>query len=518
MKRVILVGDTRERLRNDVDDDSVDCIVTSPPYWALRDYGVSGQLGLEPTWREHMANLREVFAECYCALKPTGSLWVNYGDTISAATVGSRDAGSWVGKGRAPEAAHPANAPNRLSKADPPKHKLGLAWRLRFMLNDDLGFISRADIVWHKPNSMPLSMKDRVTPKYEMLFHLVKKPRYWFDLDAIRKPFNPDPRESCAPRLARGTQKPMPPGQKADSLHRVRSDNTWEARRGASIHGKGPASGQKPHSTQRPSFNLRVRDAQRGVSDLKWGTLDGKRTTATPEDVAAYEPRDAKPRRDKTLDADALGPSKDRHLRLPPEKGEDGGPDANGQYGGLGANPGDVWEIPWTEADEEWDSAIWTIPNQPFREAHFATFPEELARRCIVSSCPREICTKCFLGRRLAVSAPEMVDERGRPRKDGERFQAATESGSHRAPGEGMAGTGRARRLVLGYRDCGCGAPFTPGVVLDPFAGAFTVPFVAAREGRGFVAIELNPKYVDIGLRRVAPYMRPLGEFGGAEA
>lgn len=575
MKREVLVGDWVQQLRG-LPDASVDLVVTSPPYWALRDYGVPGQLGLEPSWREHMQNLMVGFREVHRVLKPTGNLWVNYGDTVSAATVGSRDAGSWIGKGRAPEAAHPANAPNRLSKADPRKHKLGLAWRLRFMLNDELGFISRSDVVWHKPNSMPLSMKDRATPKYEMFFHFVKQQRYFFDLDAIRNPFaeatvrrltqesfedqEGGPKDYGGTMSQRGAlenlhakvrvhpvgspDKGAPPGQRKHSAQRAEHE-TWEARRARGSK-KGPAPGQKPSSIDRASsFNVRVRDAKRGISDMKWGALAG----ATPEEIANSDdqgnrlktPRDDerdasslaandvagrngsgwknanRPKRVKTLGMD--GTPSSPGARLPPERHEPGGPDEHGQYNALGANPGDVWEIPTTEEDDAVWNELWTIPNQPLKEAHFATFPEELARRAILSSCPREVCASCGLGRRIATTPPEMTDVYGRPdRAQGAREQAAGEAGSHKPRGSGMVGTGKVKRHVTGYTDCGCNAGWVPGVVLDPFAGAFTTCLVAAKEGRGFIGIELNERYVTIGRRRLAPYMRPLTSFGEAEA
>jgi len=500
MRRCILQGDAVEQLKT-LPDASIDCCCTSPPYWALRDYGTPGQLGLEPSWREHMQALKRVFAEVHRVLKPTGNLWVNYGDTVSAATVGSRDAGSWIGKGRASEGAHPANAPNRLSREDPRKHKLGLAWRLRFMLNDELGFISRSDVVWHKPNSMPLSMKDRVTPKYEMLFHLVKKPRYYFDLNAIRKPYqSTEEHESGDARLARGAKKTAAPGQKPDSI-------------------------------QRAAFNVRVRDAHRGVSDMKWGSLHG--AGATPAELARESakktPRDedrdatttlngggwsnAKPARKKTLGKD--GTPNSPGASVPPEMGEDGGPDENGQYNGLGANPGDVWWL--DEENDALGSETWTIPNQPFADAHFATYPEELVRRVLLASCPRQICTACGEPTR-AVYEAEIVDERGRPRSEGARAKAATAAGSHRTPGADHAGTGRSVRRVKGHTACECGAAFAPGVVLDPFAGSFTTCLVAAKMALGFVGIELNEAYVQMGRKRLAPYMRPLDSFAEADS
>lgn len=224
LRDVILEGDVLQRLP-EIPDESVDCVVTSPPYWALRDYGVPGQLGLEPSWREHMAALLPVFREIHRVLKPTGNLFVNYGDTVLTNAGNSKNPGGDA-ETRGASAVQPARSPNRFDRDGPGrKHKLGLHWRLRFLLNDELGFISRADIVWHKPNQMHLSMKDRVTPKYEMVFHFVKQPVYFYDLDPIRKPLEEtaDPRDLDRVRAAKDRADDLRarPGSKAFNI-RVR--------------------------------------------------------------------------------------------------------------------------------------------------------------------------------------------------------------------------------------------------------------------------------------------------------
>jgi len=255
-----------------LDAGSVDCIVTSPPYFGLRDYGVDGQIGAEPSPAEFVEALVAVFREARRVLADDGTLWLNLGDSYASgssnnggysAKSGLRDGRLYPNeKGRI---ANDATRPRRLTPDVPAKNLLGIPWRVAFALQDD-GWILRNDIIWAKPNGMPESVTDRLSSKHEHMFLLTKSRRYWFDLDPIREAaataHRPGPRRSYAP---------------------------------------GTASSMGP---------------------------DGKHRTMA------------------------------------------------GAFAGLplnenGRNPGDVWEIPTT----------------PFPGAHFAVFPPELARRCILAGC-----------------------------------------------------------------------------------------------------------------------------------
>lgn len=176
----IICGDATASLRSHVESDSVDCCVTSPPYWGLRDYGVEGQIGLEATLSEHFAAIREVFREVHRTLKPTGTLWVNMGD---AYVNSGRSGGEMWQRGR-PKLGSAVAA--RLNRPDglKPKNLIGLPWRLAFALQED-GWILRQDIIWAKPTPMPESVKDRCTKSHEYLFLLSKQGKYHFDADAI---------------------------------------------------------------------------------------------------------------------------------------------------------------------------------------------------------------------------------------------------------------------------------------------------------------------------------------------
>ena len=186
----IIQGDALNVLKT-LSADSVDCCVTSPPYYQLRDYGVDGQIGLENSLDEYIEKLVKVFAEVRRVLKPDGTLWLNISDSY---------AGS--GKGRNKDGRHNnkhvesiANTGQRGGKIFPtknqlnhkPKDLLGVPWLLAFALRAD-GWYLRQEIIWSKPNCMPESVTDRCTKSHETLFLLSKSKRYHFDWEAIQEP------------------------------------------------------------------------------------------------------------------------------------------------------------------------------------------------------------------------------------------------------------------------------------------------------------------------------------------
>lgn len=158
---------------------SVQCIVTSPPYWGLRDYGIEGQIGLEGKLQQYINKLVSVFSEAKRVLKPDGVLWLNIGDGYTSGNRGYR----------APDKKNPARAMN--VRPDTPeglksKDLLGIPWRLALALQDD-GWYLRSDIIWNKPNAMPESVKDRPTRSHEYVFMLTKREKYYYDYQAIKE-------------------------------------------------------------------------------------------------------------------------------------------------------------------------------------------------------------------------------------------------------------------------------------------------------------------------------------------
>jgi DNA modification methylase len=176
-------GDALAVLRT-MDAESVHCVVTSPPYWGLRDYGVDGQIGLEPTLAEFLAQLVAVFEEVRRVLRKDGTCWVNMGDAYAGSTQGRRTQGPMITGRRAAA----INARKRPGLSDGFKHKdlMGMPWRLAFALQD-AGWYLRADVIWSKNNPMPESVVDRPTRSHEYLFLLSRSARYRYDGSAIRE-------------------------------------------------------------------------------------------------------------------------------------------------------------------------------------------------------------------------------------------------------------------------------------------------------------------------------------------
>ena len=178
MNYKILEGDCIESLKT-LDDEYVNCCVTSPPYWGLRDYGESDQLGLEETPEEYVANMVKVFSEVKRVLTKDGTLWLNLGDSYAGNC--SRTPSGRAGMGKEREGIY-----SRLGDGLKSKDLVGIPWRVAFALQAD-GWYLRQDIIWHKPNPMPESVTDRCTKSHEYIFLLSKSPKYYYDHEAVKE-------------------------------------------------------------------------------------------------------------------------------------------------------------------------------------------------------------------------------------------------------------------------------------------------------------------------------------------
>jgi site-specific DNA-methyltransferase (adenine-specific) len=324
LRNEILTGDALTRLR-ELPDGLVDAIVTSPPYFRLRQYGHTAQIGLEQHVDDWVTQLRTVMAECARVLVPTGTVWLNLGDTYST----------------------------HVSQGGPRKSLLLGPERLAMLLVAD-GWTIRNKIVWAKTNTIPTSVRDRFATRHEVIYLLTRQPSYYFDLDSLREPH---------------TSRPP-----------------------------------RPHATTKK------------------------------HERAAW-----------------LGPNSDGDAGLAAlhAAGLRGHP--------LGKNPGDVWRL----------------GVSTYRGAHFATYPEQLARRMVLAGSPRLRCTVCRAPwtRRLIRGSPDTA---------------------HREPPQPT---------------CNCDAAAEPGLVLDPFIGSGTTAIAAARLGRDWLGIELNPDYTALAYDRIASSM-----------
>jgi site-specific DNA-methyltransferase (adenine-specific) len=182
----VYLGDCRAVMA-EMPAESVHCVVTSPPYWGLRDYGQPGQLGLEPTPEEYVADMVDVFREVRRVLRSDGTVWLNLGDSYASnpASGGERVPRPGIDKDAGAHQRTPDNGWVRPVGLKP-KDLVGIPWRVAFALQAD-GWYLRSDIIWAKPNPMPESVTDRPTKAHEYLFLLSKSPRYYYDADAVRE-------------------------------------------------------------------------------------------------------------------------------------------------------------------------------------------------------------------------------------------------------------------------------------------------------------------------------------------
>lgn len=346
----ILIGDVRARLR-EMEPDSVDCVVTSPPYWGLRDYGVDGQIGLEPTLGEHLSVMVEVFDEIRRVLKPTGTCWVNYGDCYATSpngrsaadtkaagtddrtfpdkpfsTVGPiYDAEAKTGGYRGSDK-NTANAPGRIKAGGMLKAKdlCMVPNRLAIALQE-AGWWVRSEIIWAKPNPMPESITDRPATSHEKIFLLTKAPRYFYDAGAVRQGRTSD---EDANTFRGGAYTGGDTDNATTGKRKVRGNQRvpagWDTSTGSGGHGSIHKTGR------RDSFRRE----------------DSKRAAAHPgQNMGTHRP--------------------DREDVAYPR--------------GEGRNLRNYEPAP---------VQVWPIATRPFSEAHFATFPPELAERCLKAGCP----------------------------------------------------------------------------------------------------------------------------------
>ena len=178
-KNTIINGNSLEVLKS-LPDDSIDCCVTSPPYYALRDYGCDGQIGLEETPEKYIERLCDVFSEVRRVLTPQGTLWLNIGDSYNGNKVGNTE----VVKNK--KVSESNDFHKKLWSGAKPKDLIGIPWMLAFALRSQ-GWYLRQDIIWHKGNPLPESVTDRCTKSHEYIFLLSKSQKYYFDHEAIQE-------------------------------------------------------------------------------------------------------------------------------------------------------------------------------------------------------------------------------------------------------------------------------------------------------------------------------------------
>jgi DNA modification methylase len=433
---MILQGDCLKKLK-EIPDNSVDCCITSPPYWGLRDYGtakweggdkdcdhqgkpmatrtnihdrtqpqcnnqpdenvfeiyrevcgkcgakrVDDQMGLEQTPDEYVENMVKVFREVKRVLKAEGTLWLNLGDSYAGS-------GGWEGCKNNSSLSNSnldqkAKDWKSISRAAPnlkSKDLVGIPWRVAFALQAD-GWYLRQDIIWYKPNPMPESVTDRCTKTHEYIFLLTKNPNYYYDNEAIKE-------NSVDPESYTGRKKRNAPTMAKYDLKNLKN--------AGSIQEDGT---------------------------LTYGQI--------------YEKRNKR--------------------------------------------------------------SVWTVTTKPFKEAHFATFPEDLITPCLLAgTSAKGVCPDCGKPWQRVLEKGQLTNERSQ-RED----TLNVVPGRDKLCRLNSVDMEAIPKKTIGWEPtCQCGKQPVPATVLDPFFGAGTTGVVAKKSKRNYIGIELNPKYIEIAEKRI---------------
>lgn len=328
----IIVGDCRDGMRELIAAGvKVQCIVTSPPFWNMRDYEVAGQIGLESSLQEWVDTMVEVFALARELLRDDGVLWLELGDAYA-----SQGGPGWQGKNgqradRRFTQTRDSVAMREIGRRPPdglkPKDLMGQPWRVAFALQES-GWYLRSEIIWHRPNPMPESVVDRPTKAHSTIFLLTKSPRYYYDASAIAEPVT-------------------------GNAH-ARGDGVNPKARNSKVAGwaEGPGS----HATLAHAKSKK--DSGRAAQGLRDSTKFGR--------GAGWRNKQ------------------------------------NESFSGAVSQLVETRNV----------RTVWTIPPEPFSGAHFATFPRDLVRRCVLASTkPGDVVFDPFLG---SGTVAQVADELGR--------------------------------------------------------------------------------------------------------
>lgn len=328
MTVTLLAGDCVENLKG-LADCSVQCVVTSPPYYGLRDYGVEGQIGLEPTPEAYVETMVRVFGEVRRVLKDDGTLWLNLGDSYYSNRGGNGESGGHGGsalKGRENQ----TRAGVRPRADIKPKDLIGIPWMVAFALRAE-GWYLRQDIIWSKPNPMPESVEDRCTKAHEYIFLMTKSRDYYYDFEAILEPANYDGRKATkmkgSPKYANG----FAPTDSAPNSLAFGGHERWSRK-----------IGRTERKNQAQNISRDYSNGRNGEGEYVGRKMEGTNYGGDGSGLhghSGYYDKDGNPRFNQF--ADGL-PARNKR-------------------------------------------SVWTVTTKPYKESHFATFPPDLIEPCILA-------------------------------------------------------------------------------------------------------------------------------------
>ena len=527
----IIQGDALTILKQ-LPDEIVNCCVSSPPYWGLRDYGIEpiiwdgvdgcehewiseikekeefrnsgtgwlighnkgekkakvisrneypeywekkkietqfcqtcgawrGSLGLEPTFELYIKHLCDIFDEVKRVMRKDGTCWVNLGDTYNAGR-----SGGWAGGKNG--ISRPEIAPNQsgVNVKDIPSKSLCLIPQRFAIEMVNRGWRLRNTIIWHKPNCMPSSASDRFTVDFEYLFFFVKSSdiQFWTN----------EKTGLCVDKQPLGTN---------------------------GIEGKDWEWRPCPACSDKNYFNIRLRDVMRKEKDCPQFKASDEEKENIKDKICPRCKGLRKIKYSFWISHDYWFEQQfEEHKRLWDESN-------GGNFMDIGHKKGGKIETknthpkgyPLPNPQGRNKRSVWTIPTQPFPEAHFATFPEKLIETPIKAGCPQYVCKKCGKGRAKIIKEAtggtkghSWHDHSADMKKGNVKKQTGSEYNTYK------------RGNFKGYTDCGCNAGFESGIVLDPFMGAGTTALVALKQRKRFIGIEIKQEYIDMSHKRIA--------------
>jgi len=490
--------------------ESVNCVVTSPPYWSLRDYGVNpviwdgdknckhewgkktitlkhksgetnpgkerwfkdkgasddkgncfcikcgawrGSLGLEPTFELYIKHLCDIFDEVKRVLRKDGTCFINIGDSY----------GGFQGKNAGwPDSKTRAKVPQQLKPKQYAKSLLDIPYRFSIEMTNR-GWVKRNTIIWYKKNCMPSSADDRFTIDFEYLFFFTKnnKAIFWTNEKTLE----------CVSK--------KPPGIKGIE------GKDWEWRECPVCQGTGGETKiKKKDAEQMGSPRARYHRITKQEECKRCKGLGKIKVSFWTGHDYWFEQQFE----------EFLSNDYDRN-RMANARTEYGGKWAQDSGGAIKTQRAFVDGY----AQGRNKRCVWIIPTQPFPEAHFAVYPEGLIEIPIKAGCPEFVCKKCGKAR---VKIYEYKG--GTIGKSWHDHSKDLEKGMHQSLGGlDKQGDKPYQRVDRGYSNCGCNAGFESGVVLDPFMGAGTTALVALKQRKRFIGIEIKQEYIDMAKRRI---------------